>query len=43
MINLIVQEIKIIEQEYQSCQGLILSEDDLKCHLFRRIYDLIDT
>jgi hypothetical protein len=37
----IIREIQEIEQEYQNCQGLILSEDDLKCHLFRRIYDLI--
>ena len=37
----IVREIKNIEGEYQNNQGLILSEDDLKCHIFRRVYDLI--
>ena len=37
----IVREIKNIEDEYQNNQGLILSEDDLKCHIFRRVCDLI--
>lgn len=30
--------IKIIESEYQNCQGLILTEDDLKCILFMKLY-----
>ena len=43
MISLldIIEEIKVIEQDYQQCQGLVLSEDDLKCHIFRRLYDKI--
>ncbi len=30
--------VKEIETEFQNSQGLILSEDDLKCHLFRKLY-----
>ena len=37
----IISEILNISHEYQKNQGLILSEDDLKCHIFRKIYDLI--
>jgi hypothetical protein len=37
----IIREIRNISDEYQKNQGLILSEDDLKCHIFRKIYDLI--
>ena len=36
----IITEIKNISEEYKSNQGLILSEDDLKCHIFRKLYDL---
>ena len=38
MLELIEQIIKEIESDYQITQGLILSEDDLKCHLFRKLY-----
>ena len=37
----IIREIRNISDEYQKNQGLILSEADLKCHIFRKIYDLI--
>jgi len=37
----IITEIQNISEEYKSNQGLILSEDDLKCHIFRKIHDLI--
>jgi hypothetical protein len=37
----IIREIRNLSDEYQKNQGLILSEDDLKCHIFRKIYDLI--
>lgn len=37
----IIREIRNISDDYQKNQGLILSEDDLKCHIFRKIYDLI--
>lgn len=35
----IIEKIVIeIEDEFQNSQGLILTEDDLKCHLFRKLY-----
>lgn len=37
LIPLILSEISTLEQEYQASQGMILSEDDLKCHLFSRL------
>ena len=37
-IELIVRE---IEDEFQKSKGLILTEDDLKCHLFRKLHDII--
>lgn len=37
----IVAAVEEIGADYQSSQGLILSEDDLKCHIFRKMYDLI--
>ena len=36
----IITEIESIAVEYKSNQGLILSEDDLKCHIFRKLYNL---
>jgi hypothetical protein len=41
-IKLIEKVIIELEQEYQNVQGMILSEGDLKCHLFRKLYDLYD-
>ena len=40
LVNKIRYVIADLEREYQECQGLILSEDDLKCNLFRKIYPL---
>lgn len=35
----IIENIVIeLENEFQYSQGLILTEDDLKCHLFRKLY-----
>ena len=31
-----------IEQEYRACPGLFLSEDDVKCMLYKKIYEYID-
>jgi hypothetical protein len=42
LIEEIVTEINNLEQEFRRSKGLILSEDDLKCHLFRKIYPLLD-
>lgn len=42
IIEKIIEKISELESEYQECQGLILSEDDLKCHIFRKIYPLFD-
>lgn len=33
-------KIRELETEFQNSQGLILSEDDLKCNVFRKIYPL---
>ncbi|MGO8762687.1 MAG: hypothetical protein ACLP2P_01645 [Desulfobaccales bacterium] len=41
LVDNIIREIRNISDEYQKNQGLILSEADLKCHIFRKIYDLI--
>jgi hypothetical protein len=35
---IVESEIKSLETEFQESQGLILTEDDLKCHLFRKLY-----
>lgn len=37
LVNDILDKIKQIELEYKQCQGLILSEDDLKCLLYSKI------
>lgn len=42
LIKNIIDVISELEVEYQLCNGLILSEDDLKCHIFRKIYPLFD-
>lgn len=42
IIGIIEQKIREIENEFQNSQGLILTEDDLKCHLFRKLYDHFD-
>lgn len=38
IIEIVEQEVKRLECEFQESQGLILTEDDLKCHLFRKLY-----
>lgn len=38
IVEIIEQIVKEIEIEFQDSQGLILTEDDLKCHLFRKLY-----
>lgn len=43
LVNRIIAAIRHLENEYQSCQGLILSEDDLKCLIFKKICALIPT
>ena len=40
-INQIVYSIGEKEREYRVNQGLILSEDDLKCLIFKKIDELI--
>lgn len=37
LVGTIVTEICLLEEEYQQNQGMILTEDDLKCHLFSRL------
>lgn len=37
LVNIIKREIRNLERQYQRCQGLILTEDDLKCHLFSKL------
>lgn len=36
-VDTIITEIQQLEKEFQDCPGLILTEDDLKCHLFSLI------
>ncbi len=40
-VNEILLKIQQLEIEYQGCQGMILTEDDLKCHLFSLIKDIV--
>jgi len=42
VIELIIEKIDEIEREYQHNKAMILTEDDLKCHLFRKLYDIYD-
>jgi hypothetical protein len=42
IIEIIEQMVREIENEFQDSQGLILTEDDLKCHLFRKLYPHFD-
>lgn len=37
LFHSVSDEVAALEREYQTCQGLILTEDDLKCHLFARL------
>ena len=37
LVTVVTTEIQELEKEYQQCQGLILTEDDLKCHLFSKL------
>jgi len=41
LLESIMVEIRNLESEFRESKGLILSEDDLKCHLFRKIYPLL--
>lgn len=41
LVNTILNEIAELEREYQLSQGLILTEDDLKCHLFSKIKSIL--
>lgn len=43
LVNRIIAAIRHLENEYQNSQGLILSEDDLKCLIFKKICALIPT
>jgi len=42
LVDQIASEIRSLETQYQLSQGLILTEDDLKCHLFSRISTLVN-
>ena len=37
---LIEQKISDLEHEYQESQGLILTEDDLKCLMYKKLMDI---
>lgn len=41
LIKLILHELENLAHEYLKHKALILTEDDLKCHLFRRIYSIL--
>lgn len=43
LVNRIIAAIRHLENEYRNSQGLILSEDDLKCLIFKKICALIPT
>lgn len=38
----ILIKVSELEQEYQESKGLILTEDDLKCHLFSKLNSLVN-
>lgn len=40
LINPIIDKINKLGEQYKLSQGLILTEDDLKCQIFRILYDL---
>lgn len=42
LLNSIMQEIKNIESDFQSNQGLLLTEDDLKSQIYSRVSGLIN-
>lgn len=42
LINPIIDEINKLGEQFQLSQGLILTEDDLKCHVFRILYGLFN-
>jgi hypothetical protein len=39
-IDKIIVKIRELEKEYQDSQGMILTEEDLQCHVFRIIHPL---
>ncbi len=43
LVEKIIEYLKEIEIEYQKDQGLILTEDDLKCLLFSKLYGYLPT
>lgn len=42
-VSLIIGKLQELEQNFQENKALILTENDLKCQLFRLIYDLFPT
>mgnify|MGYP001182291918 CR=1 FL=1 len=38
----IIEKLQEIEKEYKMSQALILSESDFKCHLFRKLYTMLN-
>lgn len=41
LVNRIIDELKKLEKDFQKYKALILTEDDLKCHIFHRIYSFL--
>ncbi|RYD59142.1 MAG: hypothetical protein EOP56_02620 [Sphingobacteriales bacterium] len=41
LADTILREIDILESDYRSNQGMILTEDDLKCNLFARLKNIL--
>jgi len=40
LLEVVIDQLKELEREYQANQALFLTEDDIKCHLFRTLHDL---
>jgi hypothetical protein len=43
LFEIVSEEVEGLKQEYQICQGMILTEDDLKCNLFARLKPRVPT
>lgn len=41
LVDRIIKELQSLESEFQEHKALLLTEDDLKCHVFKRIHSLI--
>lgn len=39
-VTKIIKQIQLLEDEFRDCQGMILTEDDLKCHLFSKLCNI---